>query len=431
MPSLRSSSQLLYSIRDSSPDVEYVYVYKILEDGCHVVFDLDTDSIPGSEPGTVEEFDESFDKYLKDLLAGKKIEPVISDDKYGWLLTVYQPVYDGNGKCVCYAAADIAMVDLEKYQRDFFVKLISVFLSCFILVLAVGLWISKYHIVLPVNSMSYCAGEFAYNSEEARESNVELIRELDIHTGDEVENLYNAIMKTTEDSMSYVSDIQNKTEMISKLQEGLIMVLADTVENRDKSTGDHVRKTAAYTQIIMEELKELGFYTDVLTDEYIYGVVSSAPLHDVGKIQVPDAILNKPGKLTDEEFEIMKTHTTAGEKIIAQAIDNIPGAEYLYEAKNIAAYHHEKWNGKGYPKGLAGEDIPLSARIMAVADVFDALVSKRVYKKAFTFEEAMEIITKDAGTHFDPKVTEAFVNASDKVREVAEKFEREENKTTT
>ena len=197
-------------------------------------------------------------------------------------------------------------------------------------------------------------------------------------------------------------------------------MLADMVESRDKCTGDHVRKTAAYTGIIMRELKRKGIYLDQLTDAFMQDVVNSAPLHDVGKIQVSDAILNKPGKLTDEEFEIMKTHTTAGAEVISRAIDMVAegNSGYLKEAVNLAHYHHEKWNGQGYPCGLAGEDIPLSARIMAVADVFDALVSKRSYKDGFPFEKAMSIIQEGSGSHFDPKVVDAFVSAQDEVRRV-------------
>ena len=157
-------------------------------------------------------------------------------------------------------------------------------------------------------------------------------------------------------------------------------------------------------------------------------VVASAPLHDVGKIMVPDAILNKPGKLTDEEFELMKTHTTEGAKVIDDVIHKVGNIKsgYLNEAKNMAHYHHEKWNGKGYPEGLAGEDIPLSARIMAVADVFDALVSRRCYKPPFTFEDAMGIIQKDAGTHFDPNVVKAFVDAQVRVRAVTAETHKEQ-----
>ena len=203
------------------------------------------------------------------------------------------------------------------------------------------------------------------------------------------------------------------------------MVLADMVESRDENTGDHVRKTAAYTRIIMDKLREMDIYTDQLTDQFIFDVERSAPLHDIGKISISDTILNKPGKLTDEEFEIMKTHTIAGAAVIDQTIEKLPESGYLLEAKNIALYHHEKWNGRGYPEGLSGEDIPLSARIMAVADVFDALVSERCYKKAFSFDEAMDIIKKDAGSHFDPNVAEAFLQSRERVSEVMERITTE------
>ena len=312
-------------------------------------------------------------------------------------------------------------------ERNFFVEMIALFLGFFILIFAVVRWLIEYHIILPVNSIAMSTGTFAYDTEKARESSIERIRELNIRTGDEVENLYQAIAKTSDDSMRYVADVQQKTEEISMMQKALILVLADIVESRDRNTGAHVRKTAAYTDIILQEMRKKGYYADALTDEFISDVVNSAPLHDVGKIQVPDAILNKPGRLTDEEFAIMKTHTTAGRDILTEAIKLVPNSGYLNEARNLAAYHHEKWDGTGYPTGLAGEDIPLSARIMAVADVFDALVSKRSYKKPFSFEEAMQIITDGSGKHFDPLIVDAFVSAGDEVRKVEAEFSRRTN----
>ncbi|MBR4759127.1 MAG: HD domain-containing protein, partial [Lachnospiraceae bacterium] len=386
-------------------------------------FDLDTEDLPGEKPGALVPFDESFTPLLDDLLAGKRIDPIITNDTYGWLLTMYEPVYDKDGNCVCYAACDVSMEQLKQNSYVFFGKLISLFLGFFVLVLAFGMWMAEYNIIMPVNAMAFSASAFAYNTEEEREHSVDRIKRLDIHTGDEIENLYKAFSKTTEDSMQYVEDIEHKTETISQMQNGLILVLADMVESRDENTGDHVKKTSAYTRIIMDSMKKLGIYTDMLTDEFVYDVVHSAPLHDVGKIQVSDVILNKPGRLTDEEFEIMKTHTIAGRNVIQQAIEIVPDSGYLLEARNLAEFHHEKWNGTGYPHGLSGQDIPLSARIMAIADVFDALVSRRSYKEPFTFEKAMEIIQEGAGSHFDPNAVRAFVEASDEVRKVANEFE--------
>ena len=170
----------------------------------------------------------------------------------------------------------------------------------------------------------------------------------------------------------------------------------------------------------MKKMKEYDYYPEELTDKFVENVGNSAPLHDIGKIKVSDVILNKPGRLTDEEFVIMQNHTTEGSKIIDQVISLVPESDYLYEAKNLAHYHHEKWNGKGYPEGKAGEDIPLSARIMAVADVFDALVSKRSYKPPFSFEQARDIIREGSGSHFDPKVAKAFLDSEEECRKIAE-----------
>ena len=151
-------------------------------------------------------------------------------------------------------------------------------------------------------------------------------------------------------------------------------------------------------------------------------VVRSAPLHDVGKINISDSVLNKPGKLTDEEFAIMKTHTTAGKEILEKAISTVQGENYLKEARNMAAYHHERWDGKGYPEGLHGEVIPLSARIMAVADVFDALASPRVYKPAFPLEKSLAILQEGSGTQFDPKCVEVFMDSLPEVKLILKKY---------
>ncbi|MBO4732380.1 MAG: HD domain-containing protein [Spirochaetaceae bacterium] len=208
---------------------------------------------------------------------------------------------------------------------------------------------------------------------------------------------------------------QNKS--ILRLQNGIILVMAELVESRDKRTGSHLRKTAEYVRIIIEQMKKHGVYTDQLTDTFVEDVIHSAPLHDIGKIHVPDAILNKPGKLTDEEYEEIKKHTTAGRDIINSAIEMMSeeNSGYLKEARTLAYCHHEKWDGTGYPQGLSGEQIPLSARIMAIADMFDALMSERSYKQVYSFEEAMETIKKESGTHFDPHIAEVFVSAGNEI----------------
>ena len=407
-------------LASSTESVQYVYAYKILEDGCRVVFDADTPDVAGGEPGDLVEFDEDFRDKLPDLLAGKEIDPVESRGQYGWLLTVYKPIYDSNGVCQCYVGVDVSMDHITRNGYEFLVRVISLFIGFFLLVLTAAMWFAEYRIILPVNVMDIATSSAVYTTEEDRKRTLEKIHELDIQTGDEIENLYKSVTKTTVNMVKTIEDLEQQTEVIKKLQNGLILVLADMVESRDQNTGEHVRKTAAYTDIIMRQLKKEGIYTDQLTDEFMYDVENSAPLHDIGKIQVSDTILNKPGKLTNEEFEIMKTHTSAGAEVIAHAMKTVSGGDsgYLKEAMNLAHYHHEKWNGSGYPCALKGEEIPLSARIMAVADVFDALVSKRSYKDGFPFEKAMAIIEEGSGTHFDPHVAGAFMHASDEVYQV-------------
>ena len=419
-PGYKEIKDYLYSLRDSYEDVEYIYVYKIMADGCHVVFDLDSVDTKASMPGDIIPFDPTFYPYFSQLMSGEQIEPIISDDAYGWLMSAYVPIYDSYGVCRAYAAADMKMSKLSTYGYDFLIRLFALLSGFFVLIMAVTIWVVENNVILPLSTISTTATAFTHKTDYRRHEIVELIKKLGIHTGDEIENLYAAFVSTMSETVQYIDDIEAKNEAISKMQSGLITVLADMVESRDQCTGDHIQKTVAYVKAILDQMQRQGMYADEITDEFISDVVNAAPLHDIGKIHISDLILNKPGKLTDEEFEIMKGHTTFGSEIIKKAIAIVPDAGYLETARNVAEYHHEKWNGKGYPHGLSGEDIPLSARVMAVADVFDALVSRRSYKEPFTFEKAISIIKEDAGTHFDPLVAEAFLSIEDEVRKIAQ-----------
>ena len=260
------------------------------------------------------------------------------------------------------------------------------------------------------------------DSQDKLDEDVKAIRSIDVHTGDELERLYLSICGMTKNQAEQIRSNRRLSDSTAKMQDGLIITMADMVENRDSDTGAHIQKTAAYVRIIIEGLKKKGYYLEKLTEKFASDAIRSAPLHDVGKINIPDEVLNKPGKLTDEEYEIMKTHTTAGNRIMEHAISTVEGDNYLKEARNMAAYHHERWDGKGYPEGLHGEVIPLSARIMAVADVFDALTSPRVYKPAFSLEKALSILEEGSGTQFDPKCIEVFMDALDEVKIVLRRY---------
>jgi len=206
-----------------------------------------------------------------------------------------------------------------------------------------------------------------------------------------------------------------RTHQLVKLQSGIICTMADLVENRDKDTGGHIERTSTYMRILIDAMFENGVYAEDMVKWDLDAVISSARLHDVGKITISDTILNKPGKLTDEEFDIMKTHSKEGESIIEKAIKRTGDAELLQHAKLFAAYHHERWNGRGYPYGLSGTDIPLHGRLMAIVDVYDALVSERPYKKAFSHEDAHRIIVEDSGQHFDPLIVEIFTKVNEQI----------------
>ena len=200
---------------------------------------------------------------------------------------------------------------------------------------------------------------------------------------------------------------------IEKIQQGVITSLATVVEERDESTGNHIQRTSYYVEKIVEQMKKDSKY-NYLTEEYYKNLILSAPMHDIGKIKIPDQILNKPGRLTEEEFEIMKKHTEYGGRIILQTINNVEEKEYCDIAYNVACYHHENYNGSGYPKGLKGEEIPLEARIMALADVYDALISERCYKKPINKKDAIKIIKDGSGVKFDPRLAEMFLNSINK-----------------
>jgi len=251
----------------------------------------------------------------------------------------------------------------------------------------------------------------------------------DFFTGTTTKKLYLTTSYTQDENgkriglILILDDVTNTfklQERLLKNQLGTIMMMAELVESRDGNTGGHIRRTAEYVKIIAEQLFEDNQYSDVINNEFITDISTAAPLHDIGKINVPDVILNKPGRLTDEEFAIMKSHAAVGRKILTDAVDMTEHSSYLDHAIEMAGSHHEWWNGKGYPDGISYEQIPLSARIMAIADVFDALVSKRVYKPGMPLEKAYEIIRNETGTHFDPICVEAFFKAQAKIERVLE-----------
>ena len=219
------------------------------------------------------------------------------------------------------------------------------------------------------------------------------------------------------------AEVERQTQMVRAVQDATVLAMASLAETRDSDTGNHIRRTQFYVKALADHLSGHPRFAGVLTPAMVDLLFKTAPLHDIGKVGIPDRILLKPGRFTPEEFEVMKTHTTLGRDAIAhaEAALDVP-VEFLKIAKEIAYGHQEKWDGTGYPEGVGGDDIPVSARLMAVADVYDALISRRVYKEGIPHEQAVQIIQEGSGSHFDPDIVEAFLVLKDEFRAIALRY---------
>jgi putative nucleotidyltransferase with HDIG domain len=341
-----TTAAILESILRNTPHLEYLYVYQILPDGCHVVFDFDTPDTAAGEFRELVPFDESFEDQIPTLLAGGKIDTMESRDTYGWLLTAYEPVYDSAGKCVCYVGADLSMQGVYDYVQGYFFRvaiIAAVFLIGCILI-----------------GMRLLTG---------------------VRRADAMDNLI----------------AQQKRD--KELTREIIEAFAKVVDMKDKYTQGHSSRVAKYTEMLA---RELGCDEDEIEKYY-----NIALMHDIGKVAVPDSVLNKPGKLTDDEFELIKSHTARGYDVL-ETISIMP------EIAIGARSHHERPDGKGYPQGLKGEDLPLVARIIGVADCFDAMYSNRPYRNRMNFDRVVEIIKNASGTQLSPEVVDAFLRLVDK-----------------
>ncbi len=218
-------------------------------------------------------------------------------------------------------------------------------------------------------------------------------------------------------------ELAKRTKEMTKIQDVTLVALGSIAETRDIETSNHIRRIQNYVKLLATTLKNHLRFKDSLTENFIALLIKSAPLHDIGKVGIPDYILLKPGQLTPDEFEIMKTHTTIGRDAILAAEKHLgTPASFLNVAREVAYAHHEKWNGKGYPEGLSGDDIPIPGRIMAVADVYDALISRLVYKPPYPHEESVDIIREASGVHFDPDIVSAFLELANQFSDVAKKY---------
>ena len=242
------------------------------------------------------------------------------------------------------------------------------------------------------------------------------------------EALLTSLFPTTMLLGMYISFEDPAIRKVTHQKEEMLDGFATMVESRDNNTGGHIKRTRAYVSMMLKKMSEDRFYRRLLSRDYMTNVINAAPLHDIGKIATPDSILQKPGKLTDEEYAIMKKHAAEGADIIRQTFCDMDDPEFRRIAFEVARYHHEKYNGKGYPVGLSGENIPLHARIMAIADVFDAVSQKRCYRDAMPVQKCFDIIKNGSGSDFDPRLVEIFLNSRDEVEQLMKEIEEEPEK---
>ncbi len=300
---------------------------------------------------------------------------------------------------------DVEMPDLDGFETIKLMKQKEIMESVPIIFLTAKNDVNFEFEALELGAVDYINKPFA---------NPLLLKRVEIH-------LTHAIQKRT---LSHYNEdlqemVQEKTKIIKELQYAIVYTLADLVEMRDNSTGGHVLRTQSYFQLILDYLAEKDIYQAVLKDLDQRVLLEASQLHDVGKVAISDAILLKPGKLTPEEFEIMKTHTVIGYNAIVRAMELTNDKEFLNIASIVALSHHEKWDGSGYPNGLTGENIHVAGRIMAIVDVYDALVSERPYKKKMSHAQAMQILIDGRGTHFDPILIDAVVAINEKFEEIS------------
>ncbi len=238
------------------------------------------------------------------------------------------------------------------------------------------------------------------------------------------EDLERLVSERTRHILEQSAELVRRKQQLIAAQDATISAFCSLAEARDYETGNHIRRTQHYVRALAEQVRDRDPYRSELNEETIDLLFKSAPLHDVGKVAIPDAVLLKPGKLDREEWEVMKQHTVLGRDAILQAEADlvVVGDSFLRHAREIATSHHERWDGTGYPDGLSGTEIPLSARIMAIADVYDALISRRVYKAAYPHDDAVHMIMRERGTHFDPGLADAFFEIRGRFLEIAERF---------
>lgn len=389
----------IISIRENIPYIDNIVVYKASMDGLHIVCDANS-SEKRCGLGEVVSFTGKWSKYKEELLSGKVIEKAVVQERKGIINYYCSPV--GEDIYIAVGTSE----NLIAVEKAAFMKNISALVGFFsiIVFLLAALFLNKkaVKIVKQVESL------LEKGIKPEGEGFLDKITDSEIKSGNELENLYKNFVKI------YFSKVRLDAA-ISKTDSGSVDEILGLIKRMDNYTRLHLDNSIRYLVLLINEMRNRDKYKSLISDKDFENLILAAPLHDVGKLVIPREIMQKPGKFTDEEYEIAKKHSFLGSKVIEEMYQKNNNEEYLEVARIIALYHHEKWDGTGYPEGLKGEEIPFAARVMAVCDVFDAVLSKRVYKEAYSFEDSFKIIEKGRGTYFDPDIVDIFVESKDKI----------------
>lgn len=399
------------NLKANIPDLYCIGVYKMTPDGMQVVFDTSSNDIKGGMGKSID-YDSSWEPYKQSLLNGETIADAQILVNSGMALMYCMPVEGFKGDNPVYVCAGVAkdVVNAEVNAFVRFNRIAIIGVTVFLLLVCVVLFEKR--IIVPV--LRICARV----NEATGRADSEYIYTIvgsDLRTGNELENIYKGLLKI------YTSK-SRVFNAVAKADESSAEAIKSLIKRMDNFTASHLDNSLQYVMLIANELRKKEKFKKLISDKDMEDLMLAAPLHDIGKLVIPPEIIGKPGKLTDDEYEVMKKHSELGGKLIEELYLKNSDESYLHMAKEIAVHHHERWNGSGYPSGLKGEEIPVCVRIMAIADVFDALVSERVYKPAYSFDKSFEMVVNDSGKFFDPEIIDSFIDIKERLREVHQRI---------
>lgn len=395
----------LEKLNGNIPYLDSIAIYQMREDGMYTIYNTKS-TLLRRDLGNVVSYSNKWDNYKSKFLAGEEVENIFVNGYDGKVLTYCMPIFDSNGKCAAYACTGISMSTITA-ERTGFVKSFGMVLFVIIAALYMLIYVYiKTKIVNPVNRLSYDM------ETPIRRDCIKHMRKLasnNCYSVSDMQKILRSSAKVFDEKIG--TDTQNR-----KHQRDAILTFSSVMSRSDVVSEKYKDHTGAYTRILCEELSKDEKFSQELDADTIKMLELAAPLHDIGNLSVPDEIIYKPSSLSDDEFNIIKNHVQYGADIIARVKKSMKKAKYLDVAYDIALYHHEHYDGRGYMAQLSGEDIPLTARIVAVVDVFDAVVQDKCYHSAVSPEKAFEIILHDDG-HFDPDVLKCFIRVKDKIIE--------------